>query len=195
MTRTWRKKMPSPATLAVFAANWRLLMFRGAIALASGAVAVLWPELQLDGLVIVFGAYALADALATTTMAVRARGVRGFGSLLIQSLAGITAGVIALTWPALLATTLPAFVAAWAVTKGVAEILAAFALRSEVSDEWPLAATGALSIICGALIVPGLGLDHVALAWVFGFYAIFLGIFLLAIARRLRQLAQEMAGS
>jgi uncharacterized membrane protein HdeD (DUF308 family) len=184
--------MPPPATLSLFAANWRLLMFRGAIALASGAVAVLWRELQLDTWIVVFGAYALADALATTTMAVRARGVRGFGSLLAQGLVGITAGVVALMWPAMVATTLPAFVAAWAATKGVAEILAAIALRPEVSDEWPLAATGALSITCGALIMPGLGLDHVALAWVFGFYAIFLGIFLLSIARRLRQLAQEM---
>jgi uncharacterized membrane protein HdeD (DUF308 family) len=66
------------------------------------------------------------------------------------------------------------------------------ALRSEVSEEWPLAATGALSIICG-LIMPGIGPDHFALALVFGAYATFLGIFLLAIARRLRQLAQEMA--
>jgi hypothetical protein len=41
--------------------------------------------------------------------------------------------------------------------------------------------------------MPGIGLDLFALALVFGFYAIFLGIFLLAIARRLRQLAQEMA--
>jgi uncharacterized membrane protein HdeD (DUF308 family) len=181
------------STLAVFAANWRLLMFRGAIALASGAVGLLWPELQLDTLTIVFGAYALADALATMTIAFRARGVRGFGSLLTQGLIGITAGAIALMWPAMLANTLPTFVAAWATTKGVAEILAAIALRSEVSYEWPLAATGALSIICGALIMPGIGLDHFALAWVFGFYAIFVGIFLLAIARRLRQLAQEMA--
>ena len=53
--------------------------------------------------------------------------------------------------------------------------------------------TGALSIVLGALIMPGIGLDLFALALVFGFYAIFLGIFLLAIARRLRQLAQEMA--
>ena len=180
------------STLVVFAANWRLLMFRGAIALASGAVGLLWPELQVDTLTIVFGAYALADALATMTIAFRARGVRGFGSLLTQCLIGIAAGAIVLMWPAVLANTLPTFIAAWAITKGVAESLAGMTLRSEVSEEWPLAATGALSIICG-LIMPGIGPDHFALALVFGVYATFLGIFLLAIARRLRQLAQEMA--
>ena len=90
------------------------------------------------------------------------------------------------------ANTLPTIIAAWAITKGVAEILAGMTLRSEVSEEWPLAATGALSIICG-LIMPGLGPDHFALALVFGGYATVLGIFWLAIARRLRQLAQEMA--
>lgn len=38
----------SLSTLVVFAANWRLLMFRGAIGLMSGAVGLLWPELQVD---------------------------------------------------------------------------------------------------------------------------------------------------
>jgi uncharacterized membrane protein HdeD (DUF308 family) len=180
------------STLVLFAANWRLVMFRGAIALASGVVGLLWPELQPETLTIVFGAYALADALATMTIAFRARGVRGFSSLLTQGLIGITAGAIALMWPALLTNALPTFVAAWATTKGVAEILAGMALRSEVSDEWPLPATGALSIICG-LIMPGIGPDHFALALVFGVYATLLGIFLLTIAGRLRQLAQEMA--
>jgi uncharacterized membrane protein HdeD (DUF308 family) len=185
--------MPAVSTLVVFAANWRLLMFRGAIALASGAIGLLRPELQLDTLTILFGVYALADGLVTMTIAFRARGVRGFASLLTQGLIGITAGAIALIWPAIPANTLPMLIAAWATAKGVAEILAGVALRPEVSDEWPLAATGALSIICGALIMPGIGPDRFALAWVFGLYAIFLGIFLVAIARRLRQLAQEMA--
>jgi uncharacterized membrane protein HdeD (DUF308 family) len=54
-------------------------------------------------------------------------------------------------------------------------------------------ATGALSIVFGALIMPGIGLDVRALAWVFAIYAIFLGIFMVATARRLRQLADEMA--
>ena len=180
------------STLVLFATSSRLLMFRGAIALASGAVSLLWPELQLDTVTIVFGAYALADALATMTIAFRARGVRGFGSLLTQGLIGIAAGAIVLMGPAMPANTLPTFIAGWAITKGVAEILAGLALRSEVSEEWPLAATGALSIACG-LIMPGIGPDHFALALVFGVYATFVGIFLLAIARRLRQLAQEMA--
>ncbi len=114
------------STLVVFAANWRLLMFRGAIALASGAVGLLWPELQVDTLTIVFGAYALADALATITIALRARGVRGFGSLLTQGLIGMAGGAIVLIGPS---NTLPTFIAAWAITKGVAEILAGMTLR------------------------------------------------------------------
>jgi len=177
------------STLVLFATNWRLVMFRGAIALASGGVSLLWPELQLDTLSIVFGAYTLSDALATMTIAVRARGTRGFGSLLAQGLTGIAAGAIVLMVPA---NTLPTFIAAWAIAKGVAEVLAGLVLRSEVSEEWPLAATGALSIICG-LIMPGIGPDHFALALVFGVYATFVGIFLLTIAGRLRHLAQEMA--
>jgi uncharacterized membrane protein HdeD (DUF308 family) len=185
--------MPPSSPLVLFAANWHLLMFRGSIAVLSGLISLLWPGLQPDTLIVVFGVYALADALATMTIAFRARGVPGFGSLLSQGLVGTAAGVGAFTLAAMLATALPMLLAAWATTKGVAEILTGIALRREVSDEWPLAATGALSMIFGGLIMPGIGLDVLALAWVFGCYAILLGIFLLAIARRLRQLADEMA--
>ena len=167
-------------------------MFRGWIAVLTGVVGLLWPGLQPDTLIAVFGAYALADALATMTIAFRARGVRGFGSLLTQGLIGVTAGVVAFTFSSLPAI-LPTVMASWAAAKGIAELLTAIELRREVTDEWPLAATAALSIIFGALIMPGIGLDVLALAWVFAFYAIFLGIFLVATARRLRQLADEMA--
>ena len=184
--------MERSSTLVLFAANWRPLMFRGWIAVLTGVVELLWPRLQPDTLIVVFGAYALADALATMTIAFRARGVRGFGSLLTQGLIGVTAGVVAFTFSSLPAI-LPTVMASWAAAKGIAELLTAIELRREVTDEWPLAATAALSIIFGALIMPGIGLDVLALAWVFAFYAIFLGIFLVATARRLRQLADEMA--
>jgi uncharacterized membrane protein HdeD (DUF308 family) len=183
--------MEPSSTLVLFAVNWRPLMFRGWIAVLTGAVGLLWPGLQADALIVVFGAYALADALATLTVALRARGVRGFGSLLTQGLIGVTAGAVAFTFAGMPAI-LPTVMASWAAAKGVAELLTAIGLQREVTDEWPLAATGALSVIFGALIMPGIGLDVLALAWVFAFYAIFLGIFLVATARRLRQLAQEM---
>jgi uncharacterized membrane protein HdeD (DUF308 family) len=178
--------------LVLFATNWRPLLFRGWIAVLTGVIALHWPGLQPATLIGVFGAYALVDALATMTMALRARGVRGFGHLLTQGLIGVTAGVVAFTFAGM-PTILPAIMASWAAAKGIVEILTAIELRRELSDEWPLPAIAALSIVFGALIMPGIGLDVLALAWVFALYAIFLGIFLVASARRLRQLADEMA--
>ena len=184
--------MKLSSTLVLFAANWRPLILRGWIAVLAGVVGLLWPGLQPGTLIAVFGAYALADALATLTMAFRARGVRGFGSLLTQGLIGVTAGGVAVTFAGM-PDILPAVMTSWAAAKGVVEVLTAIELRREVTDEWPPTATAALSIIFGALVMPGIGLDVLALAWVFAFYAIFLGIFLVATARRLRQLADEMA--
>jgi uncharacterized membrane protein HdeD (DUF308 family) len=186
------KNMEPSSTLVMFAANWRPLLFRGWIAVLTGVVALLWPGLQPGTLVAVFGAYALADGLATMTMALRARGVRGFGSLLTQGLVSLAAGIVAFTFAGM-PTLLPTLMAGWGAAKGIAELVTATGLRREVSTEWPLTASAALSIIFGALIMPGIGLDVPALAWVFAFYAIFLGIFLVASARRLRQLADEMA--
>jgi Flp pilus assembly protein TadB len=66
----------------------------------------------------------------------------------------------------------------------------AIALRKELSGEWPLPVAGTLSIIFGVLL---LLLAHVGvLALVMGFYALVFGFSLMALARRLRQLEQEI---
>src|SRR6266850_2317558 len=105
--------------LAVLAAHWGLLLFRGAIALLFGLVALLWPGLTLTALVLLFAGYAFVDGVIGLIMAVRAGGLPGFGSLIIEALVGIGTGMIAFLNPGLSAVGLLMVIATWAVASGI----------------------------------------------------------------------------
>ena len=76
---------------------------------------------------------------------------------------------------------------------GVAEAVVALVLRRELAGEWPLPFAGAISISVGVLLlVTPVTVDVSALRWLVGPYAMIVGVTLVAFARRLHQLAQEM---
>ena len=77
-------------------------------------------------------------------------------------------------------------VAIWAVLSGVAEIIAAVSLRREIAGEWALFFVGVLSVALGAAmaVLPGVGL--LSLVWLFGLYALAVGVALIVPAFRVR---------
>jgi len=66
-------------------------------------------------------------------------------------------------------------------------------LRRELSGEWPLPFAGGVSaMIALLLLLTPLTVGVQALRWLVGPYSFIFSVTLLAFARRLRQLAQEM---
>src|SRR3546814_1397519 len=65
--------------------------------------------------------------------------------LAIAGLLGIAAGLLTLFWPGLTAIVLLLFIAAWAITTGVMQIIGAIRMRKEIDNEWFLVAAGILS--------------------------------------------------
>jgi uncharacterized membrane protein HdeD (DUF308 family) len=127
--------------------------------------------------------------------AVRAAGQhRRRGLLLVEGICGTAAGVIALAWPGITALVLVYLIAGWAIVTGVFEIAVAVQLRQVMKGEWPLALSGLLSVILGALIAAQPGAGLLASVWMIGGYALLFGILLLALAFRLRALGQETKG-
>jgi uncharacterized membrane protein HdeD (DUF308 family) len=177
--------------LEALALNWPFLLFRAVIGLLFGLVALTWPDLTVSGLVPLFGAYALSDGLLALLLALGVRGRPGFGSLLFEAIVRLAVGIVAFVSPGIVALTLVEVFAAWAILSGSAAISAAIALRRELTGEWPLPFAGFLSLVFGVLLlVPGPPPD---LDWVFGPYAMLFGMTLLALALRLRKLAEEIA--
>ena len=77
-------------------------------------------------------------------------------------------------------------IAAWAVVRGVVEIVAAIRLRKQIRTSGCSRSAGILSIVFGALVAPYPGAGALSVVWVIGLFAIAFGVTTVALAFRLR---------
>jgi uncharacterized membrane protein HdeD (DUF308 family) len=167
--------------------NWGWIVLRGVVAVLFGVLAIAWPGITLAALIIVWGAYALADGVLALVAAWRVRDQgRPFWALLIVGLLGIAAGVVTFLWPELTALTLLMIIAAWAVVVGVFQVVAAIRLRKLIAGEWLLGLTGILSVIFGIVVFARPQAGALAVVWMIGSYAIVFGALLIALGLRLK---------
>jgi uncharacterized membrane protein HdeD (DUF308 family) len=147
--------------------SWWILAVRGAAAVIFGLLALIWPQITLLALVLVFGAYAFIDGVFALVAAARGRQLAGGsrGWLVFEGLLGIGAGIVALVWPGITALALLWVIAFWAVLTGVLEIVAAVRLRRVLDNEWLLVVAGTLSIIFGLILMIWPGSGAIGLVW------------------------------
>jgi uncharacterized membrane protein HdeD (DUF308 family) len=120
--------------------KWWLLALRGMVAALFGLAALVWPGVTLTALVLLFGAYALADGLLALSVSLPDRREFEHGwALLLKGLAGIAFGVLIYPWPSVTAQALLYLIAAWAILTGAFEVVAAADLRKLVEGERQLA--------------------------------------------------------
>jgi uncharacterized membrane protein HdeD (DUF308 family) len=93
---------------------------------------------------------------------------------------------VTVIWPGITTLVLLYVIAAWAVITGVFEILAAVRLRVEIQNEWLLGLGGLASVLFGVFLFVSPGAGVLAVLWLIGGYAIFIGVVLIALACRLR---------
>ncbi|MGE5248716.1 MAG: HdeD family acid-resistance protein [Bacteroidota bacterium] len=165
--------------------NWWAVVLRGVAAVIFGILAFVWPGITATVLVIFFGAYALWDGIFALIAAFRSQGDRRW-ALVLEGIAGILAGIIALFLPGIAALSLLYLIAAWAIITGIMEIVAAVRLRKEIEGELLLMLSGLLSVVFGvfAMLRPAAGV--LAITWVIASYAILFGILLIILGFRLR---------
>jgi uncharacterized membrane protein HdeD (DUF308 family) len=167
--------------------NWWVLLLRGCAAILFGGLAFAMPGLSLDSLVLLFGAFCLADGLmeAWTSIWHRRQAENGW-LLLIGGLLGIGVGLMTIFQPAVSALGLLFYIAIWAVSTGVVQLLQAIRLRNEVENEWPLALAGLASLALGGLLMARPGPGALALLWLIASYAVVRGLLLVALALEVR---------
>jgi uncharacterized membrane protein HdeD (DUF308 family) len=180
--------------MVTLARNWWAVAIRGLVAVLFGILALVVPHLTLAVLILLFGAYALADGIFGIVAAVRAaeRSAR-WGTLLIEGLWGVAIAAVAFIWPGETALVLLYLIAFWAIFTGVFEILAAVRLRREIVNEWLLGLAGLASVVFGVLLVVFPGAGALTVIWLIGAYALVFGVLLLGLAFRLRN--SSTAGS
>jgi len=175
----------------VLARNWWALVLRGLFAVLFGIGAFAWPGLTLGVLVLLFGAYALADGVfAIVASLVGSPRQLPWWALLVEGLIGVAVGIVAFVWPGITALALLYLIAGWAIATGLFQVVAAFRLREEIHGEWMLALGGVLSVLFGLALVVSPGAGALALVWMIGAYAIAFGILLIALGFRLHGLSR-----
>ena len=169
--------------------GWWLLVLRGVLAVLFGLLTFAWPGITLVTLVLLFGAYAFVNGVFTLGLALRApKGSPGTGTLVLLGVLGVAAGIVTFFYPGITALSLLWVIAFWAIVTGVFEIVAAVKLRSQLSNEWLLVLSGALSVVFGvlAILMPGAG--ALSIVWLIGVYATVFGIMMLTLAFRMKGL-------
>jgi uncharacterized membrane protein HdeD (DUF308 family) len=172
-----------------FGSNWWLVALRGLFAIIFGILALALPGITLLALVILFGAYTLADGVIALIAGYKMRDSgKPVWPMVIIGILGVVAGVLTtLVWPGITALVLLAFIAAWALVTGVLQIVTAIRLRKEIKHEWLLVLSGVLSVLFGVAMLISPGAGALAVIWLIGAYAIAFGVLLLILGFNLRK--------
>lgn len=179
------ERMPPGAAAPMSSQLWWLIVMRGIAALLFGLVAIFWPGISLGLLVMIFGAYALADGIISVISILRLpSGDPRRGLLFLTAGTAIVIGLISLLWPAATIVFLLYLVAAWALLFGIIEIFGSLRLKREIGPSWPISKGGILLVIFGLLLVLFPGAVAVVTTWVIGIIALLVGAGLLGFAWR-----------
>jgi uncharacterized membrane protein HdeD (DUF308 family) len=178
---------------SILSRAWWLLLLRGVVAVAFGILTWVQPGISLAALVLLFGAYCMADGILGVWTAIAGpKDHEYWWLLLLQGLLGIGVGALTFLAPGITALALLFYIAIWAVATGVLEIAAAIRLRKEVSNEWFLLLSGLASVVFGALLAAQPGAGALAVLWLIGSYAIVFGVLLLLLAFKTRRFARKL---
>lgn len=173
--------------------SWWVLLLRGIVAILFGILMFARPGISLATLVLFFGAYAFADGVLKSYVAITHRQDReNWGMLLLGGLLGIGVGILTWMAPGITALSLLFYIAVWAIAGGVLEVVTAIRLRKEIDHEWRLILAGLVSIAFGAALIVRPGAGALALLWMIASFAMIFGISLMVLAFRMRSFAQRL---
>jgi uncharacterized membrane protein HdeD (DUF308 family) len=148
-----------------------------------GILAFAWPGITLRSLVLAYGIYAIADGV--TALAVGLVGGPSGGpwwQMIVVGVIGLYSGVLAFLWRSIPIEAFSSLVGAWAIARGVTEIIAAQELHGVVDDAWLLIIGGFCSALFGVALIAQVRADVLAKLWFIGSYATVFGVLTLALA-------------
>jgi uncharacterized membrane protein HdeD (DUF308 family) len=83
-------------------------------------------------------------------------------------------------------------IAAWAIAKGVLEIVTAIRIRKEIEGEWMLILSGVASVVFGFILMTQPEAGAIGLLWLIAFYSLLVGISMVVLSFRLRNIGQKI---
>ena len=170
--------------------TWWMLLLRGLFAIAFGVLTWVLPGVSLAALVLLFGAYVMADGILGVWSAVAGRKEHEhWWVMLVGGLLGIAVGLLTFFAPGVTALVLLFYIAIWAIATGVLQIVVAVRLRKEMQGELLLILAGLASVLFGVLLVVRPEAGALAVLWLIATYAVFFGVLLVMLALKVRSVA------
>lgn len=174
--------------------NWKRLAVQGVVAVLFGLATLVWPDVTLWALVVLWGAYAFVDGVTALSAAIADRLLVHRGWVAFWGVTGIAAGVVTFAWPDITALALLVVIATWSLLIGGSRIAMAVTARKVVPGAWAMGLGGAVLVLLGVvlLITPGDG--AIAITWAIGWFAFLFGVVELWLASVVRHETQERPG-
>lgn len=134
-------------------ASWKLLIVRGLLGIVFGVIAIVWPDITLLSLVILWAVWAVFDGVGSLVQASEPGTDGGRRALLvIMGVIALLAGLFAIFRPFTAAVALAWVIGIWLIVRGLFELFGAFSSRRTV-PRWLLLLGGVLSLALGILCV------------------------------------------
>jgi uncharacterized membrane protein HdeD (DUF308 family) len=152
------------------------LGINGALSVAFAVAIVVWPDISLYALVLLFGALAFARGVFGLVTAIGNPGIPSRGWMLVGSIAGIVVGVLVFANTGMSAVALLYVIGAYAIVLGAAAIGSAFVLPLSGGDSALLGLTGVISVLFGIVMFVEPGSGALALLALIAAYSLIVGL-------------------
>lgn len=161
---------------------WAIAL-RGIVAIIFGVAVLVWPSVTAYILTLAFAIFVLAEGGVLVLATLRHRHESELWPLyIILGLLGLTAGIYLLANPRISGLTLMFIIGAYAVARGIVDIMLGVMLRHDIQGEWLLIIGGLISLVFGLFVFAKPASGALAILWLIAIFAIITGLVLLGVA-------------
>ena len=116
-----------------YVGSWKRLAVHGVAAVLFGLATLVWPDVTLWALVVLWGAFAFVDGITALSAAITDPLLLHRGWVAFWGVTGIAAGIVTFVWPSITAVALLVVIATWSLLVGGSQIAFAIRARKQVS--------------------------------------------------------------
>lgn len=168
---------------------WWMFVLRGLLAAALGVVALIWPTLTMAVLVLLVGAYLIADGVMGMVVAAR-RSLPG--GRWVQPVVSVVVGLVLIFWPGESARTLFVVLGAAALFMGISYLFTSRQLPAGTMDRQLMTTAGVVAAAIGVVLIVWPGAAVVTISWIVAVVALALAAVLIFLGLRFRQMGVEV---
>lgn len=165
--------------------KWWLLLIRGILAVIFGIIALASPGMVLITLMFYFGFVAVFSGIFLVIEGIAVKdGDRGIH--IVEGILSVLFGIIFIAMPGFVISFVMYFIAFWAITGGIMQIIYAIKLRKEINNEWMAIFNGVITLIFGILVLTNIIAGASALVMIFGIFALISGFLLIGLSFKVK---------